>query len=244
MPRSIPAFDVSPQRVTRSQSRVAAITNVLADVASPPCDSVLLRELNCGNTSNTTPDGNDGCESTSSPVPSHEELLAFLEEDNVSCSSDETWTPSVDGEDSDDEHLDDDGTSWQETPLEYKDFSILFNKVDTDLERGYFEEVKELKKRVLREFDTISSDNSKRKSTLNANEVFNAVYNTDILFSVLTFQNKSLIAKKQKAMDFKEFEVFLHCFFLFLLLRMQSLRRVQASEVLPSHYNLPPRVEF
>jgi len=213
MPRSIAAFDVTPQRVTRSQSRVAATTNLLPDVASPPCDSVLLRELNCGNLSHSTPDGNDGCESTSSPVPSHEEFIASLEEDNVSCSSDETWTPSVDGEDSDDEHLDDDGTSWQETPLEYKDFSILFNKVDTDLERGYFEEVKELKKRVLREFDTISSDNAKRKSTLTASEVFNAVYNTDILFSVLTFQNKSLIAKKHKAMDFKEFEVFLRCFF-------------------------------
>jgi hypothetical protein len=172
-------------------------------VASPPCDSVLLRELNCGNSSNSTPDGNDGCESTSSPVPSHKELLASLEEDNVSCSSDETWTPSVDGEDSDEAHLDDNGTSWQEKPLEYKDFSILFNKVDTDLERGYFEEVKELKKRVLREFDTISSDNSKRKSRLNANEVFYAVYNTDILFSVLTFQNKLLIAKSRRPWTLK-----------------------------------------
>ena len=121
MSRSIPAFDVSPQRVTRSQSCVAATTNVLADVASPPCDSVLHPKLNCGNSYNTTPDGNDGCESTSSPVPSHKELLDFLEEDNVSCSSDETWTPPVDGEDSDDEHLDEDGTSWQETPLEYRE---------------------------------------------------------------------------------------------------------------------------
>ena len=64
-----------------------------------------------------------------------------------------------------------------------------------------------------RSIDTLSSENSKTKSMLNANEVFNAVYNNDKLFSVLTFQNKSLIAKKQKPMDFKEFEVFLHCFF-------------------------------
>jgi hypothetical protein len=104
-----------------------------------------------------------------------------------SYSSDETWTSSIDGEDSDDDNVDDDGTSWQVTPVQYKDFSISFNKVDTDLERGYFEEVKELRKRVLREFDTLSSENTKRKSSLNANEVMNAVYNTDILFSVLTF---------------------------------------------------------
>ena len=72
-----------------------------------------------------------------------------------------------------------------------------------DLEHGYFEEVKELCKRVLRKFDTLSSEKTKQKSTLNANEVMNDVYNTDILFSVLNFQNKSLIAKKQKPMDFK-----------------------------------------
>ncbi len=52
------------------------------------------------------------------PVPTSDELLASLEEDDVSYSSDETWTPSVDGEDPDDEHLDDDGTSWQETSLQ------------------------------------------------------------------------------------------------------------------------------
>jgi hypothetical protein len=73
--------------------------------------------------------------------------------------------------------------------------------------------------RVLREFDTLSSENSKRKSVLNANEVFNAVYNMDILFSVLTFQNKALIAKKEPPMDSKEFEVFLWCFFGFCFYR-------------------------
>jgi hypothetical protein len=136
-----------------------------------------------------------------------------LEGDNDSQSTDDTWTPSVDGEDSDEEDMTDDGTLWQETPIKFQDFSVNFNKVDTELERGYFEEVKELRKRVNREFNSIASINSKEKSTLTANEVFNAIYNTDILFSVLTFQNKSLVANKKKAMDFKEFEVFLRCFF-------------------------------
>ena len=162
MPRSIPA-DATPQRVTRSQSRLSATTDAALDqVASPPCDTELLRDLNSG-TASPSHDSDNGDERSTSPNPSSDELLASLEEDDVSCSSDETWTPSVYGEDSDDEQLDDDGTSWQETSLQYNDFTISFNKVDTDLERGYFEEVKELRMRVLREFNTLSSENTKRK---------------------------------------------------------------------------------
>ena len=56
--------------------------------------------------------------------------------------------------------------------------------------------MKELKKHLLREFNTISRKNSKQKTSLNANRVMNAVYNTEILFSVLGFQNTSLIEEK------------------------------------------------
>ena len=218
MPRPIPPSE-TPQRVTRSQTRVAASDDAALDeVGSPPCDTDLLRDLNSGIGS---PDHNsvDGDDNRAYPNTTNDEILESIEEDDVSISSDETWTPSVHGEDSDDEPLDDDGSLWQETPLQYRDFTISFNKVDTDLERGYFEEIKELRARVLCEFDTLSSENSKRKSSLTANEVFNAVYHTDILFSVLTFQNKSLIAKKEPPMDFKEFEMFLRCFFGFCFYR-------------------------
>jgi hypothetical protein len=185
MPRTITALEETPQRITRSHSCIAAATSATDDRDSPPCDSGLLCDLNSGIPfSNASPASGDR---SISPVLVEDKLLKSLEEDDVSCSSDETWTPLIDGEDSDDDNVDDDGTSWQETPVQYKDFSIFFNKVDTDLERGYFEEVKELRKRVLREFDTLSSENTKRKSSLNANKVMNAVYNTDILFSVLTF---------------------------------------------------------
>jgi hypothetical protein len=50
---------------------------------------------------------------------------------------------------------------WQEVPLRYEDFSISSNKVDSDLEYGYKEEVKELKKRVLKEFNSMSNENTK-----------------------------------------------------------------------------------
>ena len=73
-----------------------------------------------------------------------------VEADSESVSSDETWTPSVDGEVSDEDfELDDNAGIWQEVPLKYSDFSISFNKIDSDLEYGYKEEVKDLKKRVL-----------------------------------------------------------------------------------------------
>ncbi len=97
--------------------------------------------------------------------------------------------------------------------MKFKDFSISFNKVDSDLEHGYLEEVKELKKHLLCEFNTISRENSKQKTSLNANKVMNAVYNTEILFSVLGFQNTYLNERKRDPMDLKEFEIFLRCFF-------------------------------
>ncbi len=71
--------------------------------------------------------------------------------------------------------FDDDGSTWQETAIEFKDFSISFNKIDSDLEHGYLEEVKELKKHLLYKFNTISRENSKQKASLNANKVMNAV---------------------------------------------------------------------
>ena len=75
------------------------------------------------------------------------------------------------------------------------------------------EEVKELKKQLLHEFNSISSENCKQKSTLDANQIMNAIYNADIFFSVLGFQNKSLVEKKKEPMDFKEFEMLLRSFF-------------------------------
>ena len=81
-------------------------------------------------------------------------------------------------------------------PLQLEDFSIAFKKVDSDLEFGYKEEVKELKKRVLREFNNLFNDNSEKATVFNASQVMNAVYNAELWFSVLGFQNKSLVEIK------------------------------------------------
>ena len=49
----------------------------------------------------------------------------------------------------------------------------------------------------------------KRATTLNATQVMNAIYNAELLFSVLRFQNKLLVERKKEPVDMKEFEVFL-----------------------------------
>ena len=113
----------------------------LSATLSPPCQSTDLCNLNSGvlaSPNSSSPPVNN----TASPV-NHDgvdnELIAFVDVENVSLSSDETWTPSIEGEDSDDDNLDDDGSMWQETAILFKDFSISFNKVDFNLEHGYLE---------------------------------------------------------------------------------------------------------
>ena len=153
-----------------------------------------------------------------SPNQELDELVDFDIQDTGSESTDDTWTLSIDGEDSDDDiGLEDNSRIWQEVPLRLEDFSISINKVDSDLEFGYKEEVKELKKCVLREFNNLSNDNVKKATLLNASQIMNAVYNAELLSSVLGFQNKSLVEKKKEPMDVNDYEVFL-CVFIMLLL--------------------------
>ena len=168
MPRPITAPPQPSQHVTRSRvlSAAAADSDTVPHLStdlSPPCHSSVLQDLNSGlfaSPNSSSPAANDPA-SPDNCIAVDNDLLAGVDVENLSLSSDETWTPSIEGEDSDDDELDDDGSIWQETAIHFKDFSISFNKVDSDLEHGYVEEVKELKKRLLREFNTISRENSK-----------------------------------------------------------------------------------
>ena len=58
-------------------------------------------------------------------------------------------------------------------------------------------DVKELKKRVLGEFNSMSNENTKQTTVLNADEVMNAVYNAEFSISVLGFENKYLLKRKK-----------------------------------------------
>lgn len=115
-----------------------------------------------------------------------EEFVSGDDKDNSFVSSDETWTTSIEGKNADEAHdLVNDGSMSQEKPIQFKDFYILYNIVDSDLECGYVEEMKELMKWLLYEFNTISNKSYKQATTLNANQVLNMVLNADIFFSVL-----------------------------------------------------------
>ena len=132
-------------------------------VASPPDNTTtsVLLDLNSGGASSLT----------SSHQETHTELIITgtnegnsltvnTSTDEDSISSDEMWTPSIKYEDSQDE--DDDVLeliSWKESPMKQSDFEINFDKVDQDLEHGYFEETKQIRKRILYEYNSICLDN-------------------------------------------------------------------------------------
>lgn len=102
---------------------------------------------------------------------------------------------------------------WEEVPIKFLDFQILFNKVDCDLGYDYMEEVKEIKKRVLREYYSQKNDIKKPSTKIDVNQVFSSLYLANLLFTMLSFQNKSLIKQMKPPMDFPEYELFLLCFF-------------------------------
>ena len=53
-------------------------------------------------------------------------------------------------------------------------FLHFINKVDYDLDQGYLKEVIEVKKWLLHDFNSISNENRKQKSSLDAKQVMNA----------------------------------------------------------------------
>ena len=93
----------------------------------------------------SSPDNSQGCPSPECIEPQQDVLDSVDDELSSSTDTDATWTPSIDGKDSDEDlDLDDNPGIWEEVPSKYDDFSITFNKVDSDLECGYKEEVKQL----------------------------------------------------------------------------------------------------
>ena len=115
---------------------------------SPLCDEGILNLLNSGDVM-SSPSDDIEC-NTSVALNEPQDKSLEIVDDQCSASTDHTWTPSIDGEDTDEDiDLDDRPGIWQEVPMRFQDFSISFNKVDSDLEFSYKEEVKELQKRVL-----------------------------------------------------------------------------------------------
>ena len=96
--------------------------------------------------------------------------------------------------------------------MKQSNFEINFDKVRHDLGHGYFEETKQIRKRILYKYNTICSDNKKQLSRLNAVEIFNAIYTADVLLPVLAFQNKALISRNKHPIDFHEYECFVQVF--------------------------------
>ena len=152
----------SPRKSRRSTSHSSD-----EDFSPPPSEDEVLRNVNSGI---AVPDDEDSLshESTHSTYKVLDPEIC----DDGSDESDVTWTPSINDDNSDEDlDLEDRASIWQEIPIRYSDITISFNKVDTDLEYGYKEEVKEIKKRVLREYNNLSSRAVKKAASLNATKL-------------------------------------------------------------------------
>lgn len=68
---------------------------------------------------------------------------------------------------------------------------------------------------------------------LDANQVFNALYSADLLFTILSFQNKFLIERKKAPIDFKQYGWCLQCFFGLCFYRCSLLNVLKHPESYP-----------
>ena len=94
MPRPAPSPTMT--RVLRSSTPRKFHDNRLSPLKSPPCEEGVLIELASGNPM-------DCNQEYDSPNQEFDELVDFDIQDTGSELTDDTWTPSIDGEDSDDD---------------------------------------------------------------------------------------------------------------------------------------------
>jgi hypothetical protein len=158
-------------------------------VASPPDNTTtsVICDLNSGGASSLTMSQQEAHSDSSISATNEDSSPAgATSPDEGTVSSDETWTSSIDDKDS--QGNDDDvveSMPWQESPMKQSNFEINFDTVDQDLEHGDFQETKQIRKRILYEYNTICLDNKKPSPRLNAVEIFNAIYTVAVLLPVL-----------------------------------------------------------
>jgi len=88
--------------------------------------------------------------------------------EECSLSDDESWTPSIGEEESDDN--DDNQAEWKISQIKSKDFTVEFNVTDRYIKETYLQETKALTENLLAEFASISGTTVRKKS-LNEDEL-------------------------------------------------------------------------
>jgi hypothetical protein len=89
---------------------------------SPLCEEGIPNLLNSGDIMSSSSDDIE-C-NTSVALNEHQDESLKIVDDECSASTDDTWTPSIDGGDSDEDiDLDDRPGIWQEVPMRFQDFN-------------------------------------------------------------------------------------------------------------------------
>jgi hypothetical protein len=137
-------------------------------------------------------------------------------------SSDESWTPSIDGEE---ELSDDEGIDWRETPFQAGDVYVTFDKTDSAMIENYIEEKKQIQRRLMDEVQRIHTQNEAYvnanatrydcKSPLTTNEIMNCILSPVIVYEFMGIMNAHLVQNQHVPVDFKEFQALVRIIFWF-----------------------------
>jgi hypothetical protein len=141
-------------------------------------------------------------------------------------SSDSTWTPSIgSGEDSDDE----DEFTWKEMPLKASRIQVIFDNLDDVMTQNYWEETAEIRRRVTKEVVQLHAGvpgiirNDEEHHKMTANEIFNAIFHTTLVFELIATMNRWLAQHSHEPTCYNEFQIIIRLIFLVLLLWKRSL---------------------
>jgi hypothetical protein len=131
-------------------------------------------------------------------------------------SSDSTWTPSIgSGEDSDDE----DEFTWKEMPLKASRIQVIFDNLDDVMTQNYWEETAEIRRRVTKEVVQLHAGvpgiirNDEEHHKMTANEIFNAIFHTTLVFELIATMNRWLAQHSHEPTCYNEFQIIIRLIF-------------------------------
>ena len=153
---------------------------------------------------------------------------AINDDDESSLTSDGTWTPSVDSDDSSfdsaSEFAESNGNGWSLNSLKPSSIQIKFNHTDALLAQRYWGEVDSIRTRLTNEVDVqrqfvkkdyVRQPEADLDPSPTANELFNCVFTSSIVYELIATMNHHINHCRQPPLGWEEFGTFMQavCWF-------------------------------